>query len=215
MSHELRTPLTTIKEGTNLFLEGLKKEEATEKQRKLLTIINEECIRMITLVDSLLDLSKMESGMMVFNYTQTSFIPLIEKVTREIEPWADTKNIIIMTDLRGELPLIKIDCDRILQVLRNLIGNAVKFTHEGGQVKIDAINNEQGVKISVTDSGPGISKDNLNTIFKKYHQENSNKIKGTGLGLSIVKHIINAHGGKVWVEKTSEQGSTFSFVLPV
>lgn len=214
MSHELRTPLTTIKEGTNLYLEGLKDEETTEKQRKLLTIINEECIRMITMVNSLLDLSKMEAGMMVFNFTRTSLVVLIDKVTREIEPLAETGNVVIETELQEDLPHIKIDCDRILQVLRNLIGNAVKFTPEGGRVRIYARNSDQKVKVSITDTGSGISKENLVSIFEKYHQESSNKIKGTGLGLSIVKHIIDAHGGQVWVENTSEQGSTFSFVLP-
>ncbi len=214
MSHELRTPLTTIKEGTNLFLEGLKEEEATEKQRRLLTIINEECVRMITLVNSLLDLSKMEAGMMAFNFSRTNLISLIEKVTREIEPLAETENITIKTDLQDDLPHIKIDCDKILQVLRNLIGNAVKFTHEGGQVRIFASNTNQEVKVSITYTGSGITEENITSIFENYHLESSNKIKGTGLGLSIVKHIIDAHGGKVWVENTSAQGSTFSFVLP-
>jgi two-component system sensor histidine kinase GlrK len=214
MSHELRTPLTTIKEGTNLYLEGLKDEETTEKQRKLLTIINEECIRMITMVNSLLDLSKMEAGMMVFNVTRANLVVLINKVTREIEPLAETGNVVIETEIQEGLPHIKIDCDRILQVLRNLIGNAVKFTPEGGRVRINALNSDQKVKVSITDTGSGISKENLVSIFEKYHQESSNKIKGTGLGLSIVKHIIDAHGGKVWVESTSENGSTFSFVLP-
>ncbi len=214
MSHELRTPLTTIKEGTNLFLEGLKDEDATAKQRRLLTIINEECIRMITLVDSLLDLSKMEAGMMTFNFIPINLVSIIDTVTREIEPLAETNKITVKKELQDDLPQIKIDCDRILQVLRNLIGNAVKFTPEGGQVRICATNSKQYIKVSVTDTGSGISKDNLISIFEKYHQESSNKIKGTGLGLSIVKHIINAHGGKVWVESSSEHGSTFSFVLP-
>ncbi len=214
MSHELRTPLTTIKEGTNLFLEGLKEEEATKKQRRLLTIINEECVRMITLVNSLLDLSKMEAGMMAFNFSRTNLISLIEKVTREIEPLAETENITIKTDLQDDMPHIKIDCDKILQVLRNLIGNAVKFTPEDGQVLIFASNTNQEIRVSITDTGSGIAEENITSIFEKYHQESSNKIKGTGLGLSIVKHIIDAHGGHVWVESTSEKGSTFSFVLP-
>ena len=96
----------------------------------------------------------------------------------------------------------------------NLLSNAFKFTPEGGQVQISASNSDKHIKVLITDTGSGISKDNLNSIFEKYHQESSNKIKGTGLGLSIVKHIIDAHGGKVWVESSSEHGSTFSFVLP-
>jgi signal transduction histidine kinase len=106
----------------------------------------------------------------------------------------------------------------MLQVLRNLIGNAVKFTPDGGHVTVSSNPMETGVKVSVEDSGPGIPGDSLSTIFNKYEQVTlggSNKIKGTGLGLSIVKHIIDAHGGKIWVESTLGHGSVFSFVLPV
>ena len=152
---------------------------------------------------------------MVYNYTRTSIVPLINKVIREMEPLAETKNIELRTEISDGLPPVSIDSDRILHVLRNLIGNALKFTPGGSRVRVFARNNEQGVKVSVADAGTGMAKEDLTAIFDKYHQVNSNKIKGTGLGLSIVKHIIDAHGGKVWVESTSEHGSTFAFVLPV
>lgn len=217
MSHELRTPLTTIKEGTNLMLEDLNGDRGTGKQMRLLTIINEESNRLINLVNSLLDLSKMEGGMMAFNFTRNDIMKLISQVTREIEPLAETRRIVIQTSMDEGLPLIKLDRDRILQVLRNLIGNAVKFTNEGGRVSVHSHMNEQGIHVSVEDSGVGIAHENLSTIFDKYQQvtlAGSNKIKGTGLGLSIVKHIINAHGGKIWVESTPGKGSIFSFILP-
>jgi two-component system sensor histidine kinase GlrK len=218
MSHELRTPLTTIKEGTNLMIEGMENEKATGKQKRLLTIISEESNRLINLVNSLLDLSKMEAGMMSYNFTPTDTGDLINKVSREIEPLAETRSIKIHTDLNnGSLP-VKMDRDRMLQVLRNLIGNAVKFTPDGGHVTVSSNPMETGVKVSVEDSGPGIPGDSLSTIFNKYEQVTlggSNKIKGTGLGLSIVKHIIDAHGGKIWVESTLGHGSVFSLVLPV
>jgi two-component system sensor histidine kinase GlrK len=217
MSHELRTPLTTIKEGTNLMIEGLDRGKATEKQVRLLTIISEESDRLINLVNSLMDLSKMEAGMMTYNFTRTDVSNLISQVAREIEPLAETKHIVIQTETDSRLPLIKIDRDRILQVLRNLIGNAVKFSPEQSAVKINSDAREQGVNVSVSDSGGGIPEESLSTIFDKYEQvfnEGSNKIKGTGLGLSIVKHVIDAHGGKIWVESTLGQGSVFTFVLP-
>ena len=218
MSHELRTPLTTIKEGTNLFIESLEGLGATERQKRLMAIINEECNRLIKLVNSLLDLSKMEAGMMVYNFNKAEISPLISKITGEIEPLAETRNIRIETDINKELPHITMDTERILQVLRNLVGNAVKFTPDKGCVRISARSVDKGVKISVTDSGTGISKEKVNAIFDKYYQDTlatSSKIKGTGLGLAIVKQVVNSHGGKVWVESTSEQGSIFSFVLPV
>ncbi len=218
MSHELRTPLTTIKEGTNLFIESLDEVRATEKQKRLMTIINEECNRLIMLVNSLLDLSKMEAGMMECNFHNTELAPLITKISEEMEPLAETKNIKLEADVNKALPHIKVDVERILQVLRNLVGNAVKFTPNNGHVRIFAGPDDQGVKVSVSDTGAGISKEKVDMIFDKYHQaalSGSNKMKGTGLGLSIVRQIINAHGGRVWVESTSSQGSTFSFLLPV
>lgn len=218
MSHELRTPLTTIKEGTNLFTESLEDLGATEKHKRLIAIINEECNRLIKLVNSLLDLSKMEAGMMVYNFHKTDLPPLISKITGEIEPLAENRNIRIETDISKELPFITMDTERILQVLRNLVGNAVKFTPNEGFVRITAGPVDKGVKISVVDSGTGISNDKVTAIFDKYYQDTlsrSSKIKGTGLGLAIVKQVVNSHGGKVWVESTSEQGSVFSFVLPV
>ena len=218
MSHELRTPLTTIKEGTNLFTESLEELGATERQKRLLTIINEECNRLIKLVNSLLDLSKMEAGMMVYNFNKVELPPLITKITGEIEPLAETRNIRIETEISGELPYISMDTERMLQVLRNLVGNAVKFTPNEGFVRISARPVNKGVKISVADSGTGISEDKVTAIFDKYYQDTlsrSSKIKGTGLGLAIVRQVVNSHGGKVWVESTSEHGSVFSLVLPV
>jgi two-component system sensor histidine kinase GlrK len=217
MSHELRTPLTTIKEGTNLLIEGMGNDGEGDKMERLLNIISEESNRLINLVNSLLDLSKMEAGMMVFNFTRTDVANLIGQVAREIEPLAETRKIRIETSVRDGLPSIKADRERVLQVLRNLMGNAVKFTPEGGSVTVSSMTVNGGVSVSVADTGAGIAEENLGTIFDKYQQvtlAGSSKIKGTGLGLSIVKHIIDAHGGKIWVESSPGKGSVFTFVLP-
>jgi two-component system sensor histidine kinase GlrK len=143
---------------------------------------------------------------------------LIKRAVREIEPLAEAKNITITIDSDKELPFIRVDNERILQVLRNLAGNAVKFTPKDGHVKVLVKNFEQGIKVSVSDTGVGIANESLLTIFDKFQQEDvlthSHKIKGTGLGLSLVKHIIKAHGGRIWAESTLGQGSTFTFVLP-
>ena len=218
MSHELRTPLTTIKEGTNLFMESLKGKEVTEKQKRLMTIINEECNRLINLVNSLLDLSKMEAGMMVYNFTHADIILLIDKIAREMEPLTETKNIYIETVISDSLPLVRADINKMLEVLRNLIGNAVKFTPNGGKVQISAQETEKGVSVSVSDTGTGIPQEKIETIFDKFKRAtfgDSGKIMGSGLGLYIVQQIITAHGGKIWVESVTGKGSTFTFVLPV
>jgi two-component system sensor histidine kinase GlrK len=217
MSHELRTPLTSIKEGINLLREGVG-GAIPEKQKRLLAILSEESKRLIDLVNSLLDLSKMEAGMMTYIYEPGSLAPLIERAATEMIPLVEARKITLRKEVEEKLPMIRIDRERILQVLRNLIGNAVKFTPEGGRVRVVARLMNRGIEVSVSDTGPGIKKENLTTIFEKFHQapfRHSNRIKGTGLGLAIVKHVIDAHGGRVWAESEPGQGSSFIFVLPV
>ena len=215
MSHELRTPLTSIKEGTNLFLEG-HGGPVTDKQKWLLTIVAEESKRLIELVNSLMDLSKLEAGMVAYNFTKAELLPLVTTAAGEVLPLAEAKKIRIGTDV-DVVPPVTLDPERVLQVLRNLIGNALKFTPAGGAVSISVRRREGGVAVSVTDTGPGIPKEHQAAIFDKFRQATlagSKKIPGTGLGLAIVKHIIQDHGGVVWVESEEGQGSTFTFVLP-
>jgi two-component system, NtrC family, sensor histidine kinase GlrK len=211
ISHELRTPLTTIQEGTNLLLEGAG-GNVTEKQGKLLTIISAEGNRLTSLVNSILELSKMEAGMMIYNFVQGDLVRLIEQAGTEIAPYMESKKIHLEKKIHSDLPSLRMDGERVLQVLRNLIGNAVKFTPEGGRITIAATPANGGVEVSVSDSGPGIPGKNLTNIFGKY--ESSDPKKGTGLGLAIVKHIVAAHGGKVWAESEPGKGSRFVFVLP-
>ncbi len=217
MAHELRTPLASIKEGTHLLLKVIG-EEFKEKRKTVLTVIAEESNRLIDLVNSLLDLSRMEAGVITLNVETSDIKPLIQRAVSGIAPLAMAKSVGVELNLSQDLPAIKMDRERILQALRNLIGNAVKFTPEGGHVTVSARHSDEGVRVSVTDSGPGIPEKDLSAIFDKFRQAtitSYNKIKGTGLGLAIVKHIINAHGGKVWVESEPEHGSTFIFLLPV
>jgi two-component system sensor histidine kinase GlrK len=216
MSHELRTPLTSIKEGTGLLLEGVG-GVTTEKQRKLLTILAEESNRLIGLVNSLLDLSKMEAGMMNYSFEKASLTPLIKKAVSEITPLIEAKGIQLEAEVPATLPAVKVDSERILQALRNLIGNAVKFTPRAGRIKVAARPITGKVEVSVRDTGPGIAAENLKTIFDKFHQGNSGgtfSANGSGLGLAIAKHIIVSHGGEIWAENHPDQGSTFKFVLP-
>jgi two-component system sensor histidine kinase GlrK len=216
MSHELRTPLTSIKEGTSLLLEGVA-GTITDKQRRLLNILAEESNRLIGLVSSLLDLSKMEAGMTAYSFEATRLIPLINKVVEEIGPIAEARKIGVETEIDPGLPLLRLDGERMLQALRNIIGNAMKFTPNGGKVKISVQPVDHGVKVSVADTGPGIPAKDLSTIFEKFQQAplpGSYLTTGTGLGLAIVKHIITSHGGKIWAESEPGKGSLFVFVLP-
>jgi two-component system sensor histidine kinase GlrK len=215
LSHELRTPLTSIKEGTQLLLDGAG-GSLTEKQQKLLSILSEESQRLIRLVNSLLDLSKMEAGMMIYRFEEASLAALIAKAETEMLPLMESKRVKLDAHVSQELATVKIDQERILQVLRNLLGNAIKFTPAGGFVKVVARGVDGKVEVSIKDTGPGIAPENLGRIFEKYHQiaPDNHPPQGTGLGLAISKHIVTAHGGSIWAESQPGNGSTFIFVLP-
>jgi two-component system sensor histidine kinase GlrK len=217
MSHELRTPLTSIKEGISLLKDGVG-GTVPDRQKRLLTILTLETNRLIELVNSLLDLSKMEAGMMTYTFEKGPLAPLIQRAMTEMVPLVESKKIHLERKGFEGLSPIRMDSERILQVLRNLIGNAVKFTPEQGRVIISANQVNQEVEVSVQDTGPGIPPANLTAIFDKYQQAaapGSYRVKGTGLGLSIAKHIISSHGGRIWAESRPGEGSTFIFVLPV
>jgi two-component system, NtrC family, sensor histidine kinase GlrK len=216
MSHELRTPLTSIKQGIVLLQQGFE-GEMSDAQKKLLTILSQETKRLIEMVNSLLDLSKMEAGMMAYHFHQEKLPPLIQRAIHEMAPLMEAKKIQPRILISQEIPPLSLDRERILQALRNLIGNAVKYTPEGGQIVISASCNDHEVECAFKDTGPGIPKENLKEIFEKFHQlpvKTSEWAKGTGLGLAFVKNIITAHGGKVWAENSPGQGSIFTFVLP-
>ena len=216
MSHELRTPLTSIMEGTSLLLEGVG-GEINEKQKRILDIISRESQRLIDLVNSTLDLAKMEAGMMAFDFKPIAMLPLIHQAIVEIQPYAMVKEIHLGVEGSHDLPPIRMDRERILQVLRNVIGNAVKFTPLKGRVTVSAVPQEGGQRVCVRDTGPGIAPENLAIVFEKFRQGppgGAEQGRGSGLGLAIAKQIVTAHGGKVWAESKPGQGSSFIFQLP-
>lgn len=218
MSHELRTPLTSIREGTAMLLDGLG-GGTSDKQQRILRIVVQESNRMIDLVNGLLDLSKMEAGMLKYQFMPTDLSALMKESLESLAPLAESKNISIDNKIAFLQP-VKIDQERILQVFRNIIGNAIKFTHDNGSIKLQAhvYANEGFVEVQVHDTGIGIPEKDLERIFQKFQQISTakeEKIKGTGLGLATVKQIILAHGGKVWATSQVGQGSTFYFTLPL
>jgi two-component system sensor histidine kinase GlrK len=216
VAHELRTPLATMKMGSGLLQAGVE-GPLTKGQGNLLTTLEKEINRLTGLVNSILDLSKMEAGMMSFNLEPKNIGTLIDQTIQEIGLLAEAKKINLEVKVAKELPIIKIDSEKILQALRNIIGNAVKFTPEAGRVTISAKSVDHGVEVSVADTGPGIPGEHLVTIFEKFQQvfaKGSSSIKGTGLGLAISKEIINRHGGKIWAESQPGRGSAVIFVLP-
>jgi two-component system sensor histidine kinase GlrK len=218
VSHELRTPLTAIKEASGLLIEEAFADKP-ESRQELLIIVNDECERLIVSVNRILDLSRMEAKMMEYHFSQTSLTHLIRKCILKLAPIAQRKKIALELTPLPHLPDIRMDEERIGQFLENLIGNAIKFTDERGSVTVEAslkYRDNTVIEVSVSDTGCGIYKENLEKIFDKFKRIESGKetARGTGLGLSIAKHVITAHGGKIWAESTPGRGSNFFFTLP-
>jgi two-component system sensor histidine kinase GlrK len=219
VSHNLRTPLTAIKEATGMLIEGTY-ADAPAKQQELLEITEEECERLIDSVNRILDLSRMEAKMMDYQLKESDLLPVIQKSLLKLAPIALRKKIDLELKPPLDLPSPKIDVERISQLMENLIGNALKFSSEGGKVVLSVYIMNYGrqfLEVAVADTGRGIPKEHLERIFDKFKriERGRGTDRGTGLGLSIAKHIIADHGGKIWARSKLGEGSTFFFTLPV
>lgn len=213
-AHELRTPLTSILG----FSEILLKRNLDEKRKnRFLKIINEESVGLSALINDLLDLSRIESGK-GFKIKMAP-IEIKEVILENVDTFeAQGDKHTFKVNLPGDLLKIEADKDKIDQVIENLIGNAVKFSPQGGKITVLVERVKGKIEISVSDNGIGIPEKDLPHIFEKFHRaENasSEAIGGTGLGLSIVKYIVESHAGKIWAESELRKGSTFSFTLPL
>jgi two-component system sensor histidine kinase GlrK len=223
ISHEFRTPLAVIREAVSLNLDCISKG-SIEKQRRLLGIIAEECERLITSVNKVLNLSRMDAGKMDYHMEEYSLSQLIEMSVSKIRPIAERKKISLEVNLVYNLPNAAIDTEKIGQVLDNLLDNALKFTPAKGRVSIGAVfkdrerskhpgNEQKGfIEVSVSDTGCGIPKEHIQDVFEKFKKLHE---KGTGLGLYIARQIVSAHGGRIWVKSEEKMGSTFFFTVPV
>jgi two-component system, NtrC family, sensor histidine kinase GlrK len=218
LSHELRTPLTVIKEASLMLQQGVF-SRLPEKQEELFEVVREECDRLISSVNRILDFSRMEAGNMFFSFQRADLSPVIEKSIMKLSPLIQNKKINIIKKISQNIVPLRMDIERIEEVLENLLSNAWKYTPAGGTITVSAVHNgEKGtMEVSITDTGIGIPEDGLQQVFDKFQRVDDRRgaIRGTGLGLAIVRHIINAHGGQIWVESKLGEGSTFTFSLPV
>ncbi|MBI2251461.1 MAG: PAS domain-containing protein [Armatimonadetes bacterium] len=219
VSHELKTPITSIKGFIETLLEGSYQDHKVCYH--FLQIINEETNRLIRLIINLLDLSIGGQKIQDMTFKPIDPAKLINTLYNMFKPLAEAKNLILEIE-SSLLPIIKGNEDALMQVLTNLMDNAVKFTGilNKGKIKISAqiLEGEGKVKIDITDTGIGIDKKNLNKIFEQYYRIKdgpASKLGGIGLGLSISKQIIEAHKGEIKVKSIHGKGSTFSIILPV
>jgi len=219
VSHELRTPLVAIDKSISLIL-NKSSGEVSPAQAEFLSIAQRNLKRLSLLVNDLLDLSKLEAGKMEFKPQLLVIEKTIDEAIAGLNTWAETKSIVLEKKIQEGIPQVNIDSNRIIQVLNNLIGNAIKFTPNNGKITVEAgFQSEKGeIEICVQDTGIGIPKENIHKVFDKFFQVSermSTDISGTGIGLSIAKEIVELHGGRIWAESENGAGTRFIFTLPL
>jgi signal transduction histidine kinase len=215
MSHELRTPLAAILGYAELIQEGFYEPQGP-KSLDALTRIRSNGKHLLGLINTVLDIAKIESGQFSLNLAEYALENVVETVRAATEALAETKKLGLKTEVAKRLPIGVGDEQRLTQVLLNLVGNAIKFT-DAGEVRIIATASNGHFALSVTDTGPGIPQEHQARIFEQFHQVDSSNTKakgGTGLGLAIAKQIVEMHGGRIWVESTVGKGSTFQMEIP-
>ncbi|HEV8634061.1 MAG TPA: HAMP domain-containing sensor histidine kinase [Chloroflexota bacterium] len=214
VSHELRTPLSSIRAFSELLLSY---EEEGEVQKEFIQIINSESERLTRLVNDVLDISKIEAGQMDWCMTRLDLADLLQDTSRTYSTLIEQHNLAFEQDVEPGLPPVHGDRDRLQQVIGNLLNNSVKFT-SSGFIRLTAGRLGDEVRISVADSGMGISPDDQERIFEKFQQVGAvltDKPRGTGLGLAICRDIVRHHSGRIWVDSQPGVGSTFTVALPV
>jgi len=215
MSHELRTPLAAILGYAELMQEGFY-EPLGQKSLDALTRIRSNSKHLLGLINTVLDIAKIESGQFTLNMAEYAIESIVETVRSATESLAQNKKLTLKTEVMKSLPIGLGDEQRLTQVLLNLVGNAIKFT-DTGEVRVTARVVSSHFAISVTDTGPGIPEEHQARIFEQFHQVDSSNTKakgGTGLGLAIAKQIVEMHGGRIWVESALGKGSTFQMEIP-
>lgn len=215
VSHQLKTPLTSIRMAVHLLLEE-KVGSLTEKQADLLLAARDDSERLVTILDDLLDISRMESGNVSMAVQPVSPVALTRDAAEALEVEARDRGVELLVDVSDGLPHVDADPARISHVFHNLLSNALKYTGAGGTVTVSAVVQPEGVQFSVADTGIGIPSPHLDRVFDRFYRVPGQEEKaGVGLGLAIVREIVRTHGGHTGVESAVGRGSTFWFTLPI
>ena len=215
VTHELRTPLTSIKG----YMEGLV-DGVLPSAPETFNQIHREADRLSRLVDDLQELSRVEAKAYSLDIRSVAVSNLVQTTVKRLSPQATAKRITLHPSLPADLPPLQADEDRITQVLLNLVANAIQYTPEGGDVTISAARQDDDIYISVKDSGIGIPPEHLANLFTRFYRVDKSRSRnaggGSGIGLTIAKHLVEAHGGRIWAESKGDgQGSTFTFSLKI
>jgi PAS domain S-box-containing protein len=215
VSHELRTPMTAMKEAVLIVLDEIA-GKLNQDQKHFLDIAKRNIDRLARLIDDVLDFQKLQAGKMKFNLQANTIGAVVEEAYTTMQPQAAKSKVDLALDLETPLPPAVYDGDRIMQVLMNLLSNALKFTPEGGRVLLSVHRRDEQLAIKVSDTGYGIPKEDLPKLFSRFFRVHrpGKEIKGTGLGLAIVSKIVAGHGGRIEVESELNKGTTFTVLLP-
>ncbi len=214
VSHELRTPLASIRAVVETLEAGATDDPkvASEFLRRIIGEVD----HLVGLVDELLDLARLESGRAVLTAESCDPAALLSRAVERLRPQVERAGLVLRVEVPPDLPPVRVDRGRIEQVLINLVHNAVKFTPEGGEIVVNAELAEGMLRVSVRDTGVGITAEELPRIFERFYKSDvARRSPGSGLGLAIAKHIVQAHGGTIWAESTPGAGATVSFTMPL
>jgi len=212
VSHEFKTPLTAIQGFAETLLGGALDDKANRE--RFVEIIREHARRLARLTDDLLKLSRIEAGRLELELRSIRVEALVNGCVETARFKAEAKGLRIHVDLPNGIPSVLADGAQLGEVLQNLLDNALQYTPSGGQIDVSATSNGQGVTFTVADTGIGIPESELARIFERFYRVDSARSReagGTGLGLAIARHIVEAHGGRIWVESAVGQGSRFHF----
>jgi PAS domain S-box-containing protein len=222
ISHELRTPVNVILSTLqllNLNINNIIPYYSNEdKYKKYLSIMKQNCYRLIRLINNLIDVTKIDSGYFHLNLINTNIVNVVEDITLSIAEYIENKGISIIFDTEIEERILACDPDKIERIILNLISNAIKFTEPGGTILVSIINKENSIVITVRDTGIGIPKDKQKTIFERFIQVDKSLTRnreGSGIGLSLVKSLVDMHKGTITIESEPNKGSKFLIELPV
>lgn len=215
VSHELRSPLTSIQGFIEALMDG--KDKTPEARKRYLEIVHHETMRLIRLVNELLDLSRVEAGTVKLKIEELELVGIIDRVLKKYRPVMEERSLRVIKKLPPVMPGVKGDGDRIQQVLNNLLDNAIRYSQNSGEIVITVEDEADSIKISIEDHGKGITVEELPYVWDRFYKVDkarSRNEEGTGLGLAIARQIVEQHGGKVEAVSVPQRGSKFSFSLP-
>jgi two-component system phosphate regulon sensor histidine kinase PhoR len=217
VSHELRTPLANVRLLTEMLMDDLAEADVPARVRERVATIDVESGHLVQMINELLDLSRMEHATTQVRRDEVALGPLVEASMQRLQTFAARQGVTMSAQLPPDLPPVRGDEERLDQLLMNLLHNAIKFSPDGGAVTITADEHPDAAVVSVRDEGVGIPARDQARVFERFYKVDRARqrgLGGTGLGLAIARHIAEAHGGRIWLESTEGEGSTFSFSLP-